>query len=247
MMTQTRQINDNEAGGGRQPAGRIVIVNPNTSTSVTERLVAEAITVMSPGFSVSGITMDHGVPAIQTIADADAAGKGVAEKFEQAGDAAVGVVGGFVDPGLDLVRQRLPYPVVGMGEAAMLTACALGGRFSVITAGQTTAEAIEGVIRRYELSARATPVRVMSGALMDAVRDPVSVDDACIRAANDAVNVDGVRAVVLGGAMFVGVARRIAKDVPVPVIDPLRAAILQAEVLVRLDAAQNRKLGEANV
>jgi hypothetical protein len=38
--------------------------------------------------------------------------------------------------------------------------------------------------------------------------------------------------------MFVGMASRIASRIPVPLIDPMRAAMLQAQVLLRLRADQ---------
>jgi Asp/Glu/hydantoin racemase len=48
------------------------------------------------------------------------------------------------------------------------------------------------------------------------------------------VTEDGVDAVILAGAPLTGLAARIAEAVPVPLIDPLSAALGQAQVMVRL-------------
>ena len=54
--------------------------------------------------------------------------------------------------------------------------------------------------------------------------------DLCCRT----VAADDADMVILGGAPLAGLARQVADRVPVPLIDGVEAAVLQAEALVRL-------------
>ena len=46
------------------------------------------------------------------------------------------VVAAFGDPGLGGLREALPCPVTGLTEAALASACLLGGRFSIVAISQ---------------------------------------------------------------------------------------------------------------
>ena len=224
---------------------RVVIVNPNTTQAVTDLLVREARAVAGPGVEVFGITADAGVAAIDSLEDAEAAGAGVVDKFVGASNADVGVIGGFVDPGLAAARIRLPYPVTAIGEASMLTACLHARHFGVLTVGRSTASLIEAIIDAYGLRARVSAVQAIDGKLSEVIHDQRSYDDRFITAANELIGVTGAGAIVLGGAMFVGMSSRIASRIPVPLIDPMRAAMLQAQVLLRLRADKTQGSGDS--
>ena len=43
------------------------------------------------------------------------------------------IIAAFGDPGLAAARELFDFPVVGMAEAAILTAVQLGGRFAIVT------------------------------------------------------------------------------------------------------------------
>ena len=58
--------------------------------------------------------------------------------------------------------------------------------------------------------------------------------------ANRAVTEDGADAVILAGAPLTGLAARVGDAVPVPLVDPLAAALGQAQALVRLGARPPR-------
>ena len=216
---------------------RIVIANPNTTQAVTDLLVREARQAVPGDVEVAGFTARAGVAAIDTPAGAEAAAEGVVARLADAGRPDVGIVGGFVDPGLDAARASVAFPVVGMGEASMLAACLLTRRFVVVTVGRSTATLIESLIERYGLGARAAAVQAVEGRLIDVIGQQAHFDEACSVASREALGATGAGAVVLGGAMFTGMASRIASRVPVPVIDPIRAATLQAWMLARLGRA----------
>lgn len=215
---------------------RVVLVNPNTTRAVTELLLREARAVAFDDPELIGITAPSGVPAIDSPQGVEDASRTMPELLASAGNADAGIIGGFVDPGLAASRSRLPFPVVGMGEASMLTACQLSPRFAVVTVGRSTAAIIEAMIEGYGLGTRVTAVRGIDSVLADVIHDQHAYDDRIVEAALEAVRSTGAGAVVLGGAMFAGMARRIASRIPVPVLDPMASSMLQAQALARLRA-----------
>ena len=101
---------------------KILVANPNTSTGVTDRLVAAGRLVASPGTELLPMTAPHGVPYIATRAEAAVGAV-----------AAAGDAGGARGPGSmppSSPPSAIPawaarascstFPVVGMAEAAML-------------------------------------------------------------------------------------------------------------------------------
>ncbi len=112
----------------------ILLLNPNTTTEVTDAMVAVARVHAAPGTEVLGRTAPRGVPYIASRAEAQIGGAVVLEMLadeEEPFDAAI--VAAFADPGLGGARELMDVPVVGMAEAAMLTACMLGRSFAIVT------------------------------------------------------------------------------------------------------------------
>ena len=106
---------------------KILVANPNTSTGVTERLVAAGRLVASPGTELLPMTAPRGVPYIATRAEAAIGSAVMLEMLaERRGTFDAAIVAAFGDPGLGGARELFDFPVVGMAEAAMLVACTLG-------------------------------------------------------------------------------------------------------------------------
>ena len=63
----------------------------------------------------------------------------------------------FGDPGLAALKEISPVPVVGMADASVLQACALGGRFSIVTGGERWQSMLEEFVAGMGLSARGSP------------------------------------------------------------------------------------------
>lgn len=79
---------------------------------------------------------------------------------EKGYDAAI--IGCFNDPGLWEARESLSIPVIGVGEAGMMTACLIGRNFGVVTVRKKLIPFVEENVRRYGLESRlirGTPIR----------------------------------------------------------------------------------------
>ena len=106
---------------------KILLLNPNTTNSITDRLFKTASLVKSEETELIPITADKGFPYISNKAEAQIAGVGVLEiiaKHEKNFDAII--IAAFGDPGLIAARETFQIPIVGLGEASMLSACLFG-------------------------------------------------------------------------------------------------------------------------
>src|SRR5262245_66278751 len=113
---------------------KLLVANPNTSAGVTDRLVAAAKLVASPGTELLPMTAPRGVPYIATRAEA-AIGAALALEMlaERRSEIDAAIVAAFGDPGLGGARELFDFPVVGIAEAAMLVACTVGRRLAIVS------------------------------------------------------------------------------------------------------------------
>ncbi len=214
---------------------KILLANPNTSQSVTDRIAQVARAAASPGTALVAVTGSAGVPYIATRADAAVAGRTTLELMaEHAGGCDAAIVAAFGDPGLGGARELLSIPVIGLAEAAMLTACMLGRRFSIVTFSGTLGPWYRECVDYNGLASRLASIRCLDGPFDDiaSVQDEKEdlLVDLCARAVDD----DQAEVIILGGAPLAGLSARVAGRVPVPLVDGVAAAVRQAETLAAL-------------
>jgi allantoin racemase len=153
------------------------------------------------------------------------------------------IVAAFGDPGLGGARELLSIPVVGIAEAAMLTACMLGDRISIVSVSRRHVPVLRECILRYGLGERLASIRTTAEPV-----DPSYVGDAqntyrdqLVRLCHDTVEQDGAEVVIFGGGPLAGLARTVADRIPVPVLDGTACAVRQAETLVALRPSKPSK------
>jgi Asp/Glu/hydantoin racemase len=214
---------------------RILLLNPNTTTEVTGLLYAAGSRAASPGTEIVAVTAKRGVPYIATRAEAQIGGAIALEMLAEAGsgfDAAI--IAAFGDPGLFGARELFLFPVIGLAEAAMLTACMVGQRFSIVTFSPTLAPWYRECVAMHGLGARCAGIRALDEAFQSISDVQSEKEDALVRLANLAVEQDGADVVILSGAPLAGLAEKVKDRISVPVIDPIAAAVRQAETLAVL-------------
>lgn len=214
---------------------RILLINPNTTQELTDRLEAAARGVMSKGTELVAVTAPTGVPYISTRAEAQIGGVQVLEILaERHQDFDAAIVAAFGDPGLGAARELFDIPVIGLAEAGMLTACMLGGKFSIVTFAQALGPWYRECVNWHGMQGRCAGVYMLDGAFssINAVQDEKA--DLLVNLARQVVDVGDTDVVVLAGAPLAGLASRVRDKIPVPVIDCAEAAIKQAEALVAL-------------
>jgi Asp/Glu/hydantoin racemase len=125
-------------------------------------------------------------------------------------------------------------PVVGLAEAAMLTACMLGRRFSIVTFARALAPWYQECVTMHGLDARCAGIRTLDGTFQSISNVQAEKEDMLVSLANRAVEQDDADVVILSGAPLAGLADKVRDRIPVPVVDPTAAAVRQAETLVTL-------------
>lgn len=213
---------------------RILLVNSNTSAATTQQ-VAAAARALAPDAEFTAIESRFGPAGIGGRADVVISAMAT---FDAALEAAPGhdavVVACFSDPGLAALREVLDIPVVGIGESAYLTAAMLGARFSVVTPGLRVAPMVHEAVQAAGLTSRFGGVTLIDDSVIHAAdRTPVLVEGVARAVATQAAEV-----VVLGGAVFAGLAGAVAAASEVPVVGSVEAAVVQALALCRLRAGR---------
>src|SRR5438132_1447551 len=141
---------------------RLLLINPNISSSVSDLILGEAQRSASPGTEVEVATAPFGVAYIETrfesLIGAYAAAQLAAEHHPRF-DAIV--VAAFGDPGLGGLREALPIPVTGMTEAALASAHLLGHRFSIIAISQRIQAWYREVVEGYGFGSRLASIRAL--------------------------------------------------------------------------------------
>lgn len=214
---------------------RILLGNPNTTLAVTETMALAARAVAAPGTEIVTATARFGAAIIGTRAEMAIAEHAAVDMMARAHpgcDAAI--IGASIDSGLHGVREMLEIPVLGLTEAALHTACLLGGRFGVVIMGTRGASVVREMIRAYGLDTRFGGWRSVATDPAALLQNRQGVADAIAGAARMLVEQDLVDTVVLIGAVMAGMPALVQPHVPVPVIEGVTAAVVLAEGLVRL-------------
>lgn len=220
---------------------KIVLVNPNTSGFVTERMVAAAQAVLGDSAQVSGLTAARGPAIVGTRSENALAAANALELAAACGaDTDAVLLGISTDAGLEPVRELLKVPAAGMLEAALLTACQLGGRIGLLTVGARMLPVYQERAVAYRLQDRMHGWRCIDLPAAYAPERTEAVADALAVAATELVQAHDLDAIVLAGAVLAGCRAQVQPRVPVPVIDALEAAALQAFALARLRPAKAR-------
>jgi len=214
----------------------ISVINPNTTSAVTDLLLASASKVAARDTVLCGLTAPRGVPYISNQVEALIGGVIALEMMAgQCQDAAPDafILAAFGDPGLLAARQLFDVPVIGMSEAAMLTACMLGKRFAIVTFARSLADWYQDCVEMHGLKGRLSGIHSSDTPFTDLTAVQGDAEERLVRLSLDAVSA-GADVIILGGAPLAGLAERVGDRIPVPTVDPISAAVKQAEAIIAL-------------
>ncbi|WP_417684439.1 aspartate/glutamate racemase family protein [Roseibium sp.] len=214
----------------------ILVVNPNTTASMTEKIGEAARAAAGSGIRITAINPDEGPAAIQGPADGAAALPGLFALIEAqmtSNDPADAIViACFDDTGLWELKRRWPVPVIGIGEAAYHVAALASQRFSVVTTLSVSVPVLEQNLTQIGLAPRCAKVRASEVPVLD-LEDPASDARAKVEAEIErAIAEDEIGAMVLGCAGMADLAEDLSRKFSMRVIDGVSAAVRLAELLV---------------
>lgn len=211
---------------------KLLLINPNTTAAMTEKVLSVARQVVAPGTELVGATGRFGAAYVATRSAyaiaAHATLDAWAEQSDQNYDAVL--LACFGDPGLDGLRELCDVPVVGMADASIQLAASLGKRFGIVTGGERWGPMLHEFVASRGLSDRLASVQTVAPTGGDIARDPEAALTLLAGACRAAVD-DGADTVILGGAGLAGLGAVIRDRVPVPLIDSTEASVRIAEAV----------------
>lgn len=213
----------------------VLVINPNSSTSVTaavDRAVNGGGAAQSLRFE--SLTMQEGPPGVISQADADRAAVLVADCVAaREAEASAFIIACFSDPGIVAARERTRKPVIGIGEAGMLAALALGQQVGVIAVARPSIPRHMRYWRALALERRVAAERALDLTVAQSGSRELAFERMC-EAGRALREHDGADVLLLGCAGMADLRAPLEQALGMPVVEPCEAAAALA--LWRVDA-----------
>lgn len=223
----------------------ITIINPNSTSSMTDKIALVAKMVASPDTTIFATNPKNSPASIEGYYDEALSLAPLLQIIETCPRSDAFVIACFDDTGLDAARCITDKPVVGIGEAAYHMATLIANKFSVITTLERSVPALEHNLHKYGLASRCVRVRAAEVPVLE-LEDPQSDAGQRIRIEIEgALETDRAEAIVLGCAGMADLADKLSTDCGVPVLDGVRCAVSLAESLVRVGLKTSKVIGYA--
>lgn len=202
------------------PKKRIMVLNPNTSTCITELLGRAALDCAPPDFTIVTQSVAAGPAALRDAADIIVAERAVLAVVGAQANLDGLIIAAFGDPALEKAQAISRFPVVGLGASGM-RASAAHGKFTILTMGAQMDALLRARVNQHGLAEQLSDIRYLDADIPDVAENPLGYL-AMIEAEALIAASKGAKALLLGGAPFAGLGRHARACIPV--IDGLSAA-----------------------
>jgi allantoin racemase len=220
---------------------RILIVNVNTTSAITEAIAAQARDAASAGTEIIGLTPRFGYASVEGNFESYLSAVAVMDRvlsYSEPYDAVIQA--GYGEHGREGLQELLDVPVVDITEAAASTAMFLGRRYSVVTTLDRTIPLIEDRLKLAGLQDHCASVRASGLAVLEIEEDEDKAIEAIVLQAERAVRDDNAEVICLGCGGMAGLDAKVRERTGVPVVDGVSAAVAIAESLVRLGLSTSK-------
>jgi allantoin racemase len=222
---------------------KLLLVNPNSSETVTGAIMESAKRVASPGTELVGVTTKGGTRNIDSAFGDYLSGaymiRTCLEAVENHKPAAV-VLAGFGRVGIDALKEALTIPVVSISEASMAIACLLGHRFTTLTMLQQFIPYQQDLVRYYGFEAKCASVRAINVNVEECVTNREKTLSELTEQIRKIVSEDRAEVVILACAGLCGYDIELSRLAGIPVLDPVAVAVKVAESLVGLGVSHSK-------
>jgi allantoin racemase len=220
-----------------------MVINPNSSETVTGAIMQSARRAASPGTELVAITTKGGTRNIDSAVADYLSGAYMIRACLDAvpshrPDAVV--LAGFGRVGIDALKEALEIPVVSISEASMAMACLLGHRFTTLTMLRQFIPYQQDLVRLYGFEAKCASVRAINVNVEACVTNRETTLAELSAEVRRIVAEDHADVVILACAGLCGYDRELSALAGIPVLDPVAVAVKVAEGLVGLGLAQSK-------
>lgn len=212
---------------------KVLIINPNSSEKVTEKIRKEAQRSAGDDIEAHVITSVNGPVVIESSYDeVVAAFHTVNELKKREKDFDAAIIACASDPGLSAAKEQLTIPVIGIFEAAVHVCNILGNYFSVIgSCGQEDIAAFRETVRHYGYESRLSSVKYLGVGVS-------GINNACEESLKECISKakysEGVNGIILGCAAFSGMGHKLTEEYGIYVTDGIADALYMAEMMVKI-------------
>lgn len=220
------------AHAGTKQVMRILVVNVNTTASMTEAIARSARHYARPDTEILATQPNWGPDSVESFMEGYLSAAAVVERvvtFDESFDAVV--LAGFGEPGREGLREVVDVPVLDITDSAAALACQIGYRYSIVTTLARSIPSIEENLRNAGLIDRCASVRATDLGVLELEEDERKTRDLLVAEARRAIDEDGAEVICLGCAGMAGLDKQLEDALGIPVIDGVVAAVKLAEIL----------------
>jgi allantoin racemase len=214
---------------------RILVVNVNTTETMTKTIAEQAQAVAAPDTEIVGLTPFVGADSVEGNYESYLAAVAVMDRvlaYDEPYDAVIQA--GFGEHGREGLQELLHVPVVDITEAAAHLAYLLGYRYSVVTTLDRAVPLIEERLLLAGLSSHCASVRASGLSVLELEESEDRAVSAIVEQAKRAIEDDRAEVIVLGCGGMAGLDHAIQDATSAPVVEGVAAAVKLAESLVSL-------------
>ncbi|WP_289043394.1 aspartate/glutamate racemase family protein [uncultured Aliiroseovarius sp.] len=213
---------------------RILVVNPNSTASMTDKIAAAARDVAASGTTIMAATVHESPASIESRTDECRALSSLLDTVVAHAKTGIDatVVACFDDPGISALRELTSGPVIGICEAACQAASLLSARYSVITTVPRAVHVIGENLLNYGLDRKCQSIRSAHIPVLALETAHADASERIRAEMHLAIKHDNAEAIVLGCAGMANLARTLSEEFEIPVIDGVSVAVKQAEALI---------------
>ncbi len=191
---------------------KLLVVNPNTTTSMTDKIRVAAQTVAGAGTEIVAVNPNSGPASIEGYYDEGFSVPGLLREIRKGESAGVDgfVVACFDDPGLNAARSIATGPVVGICEAAVCATSMIAGSFTIVTTLTSSVPAIERVVRTYSRDHLCRRVRAANIPVLSLEQEGSEARQLIETEIALAIDEDAAEAIILGCAGMADLAQQLS-------------------------------------
>ncbi|NPV75281.1 MAG: hypothetical protein HPY59_02790 [Anaerolineae bacterium] len=219
---------------------KALVINPNTSLSMSSDIRSTAERVFTPPWEVTVANALSGPESLESWYDYHLASVAILPLLAQHSDVDGIVLACFGDPGLYLLKEISKVPVVGIAEAAMSMSLLVGGRFGILAGMNRAIQLMDSMVRTYGLESRYCGTVSLDMRVLDFEEDRTQTLKTLEKASQELVK-RGADVLLLGCAGLTSFIEEVQALVPVLMIDPVEAGcrMLQAVVEAKLNTSHS--------
>lgn len=212
---------------------KLLLINPNATVSVTERMAVAAREVLGPRWYVEEMTNVGAPPIITDDAGLKLATDLMVEAFDKGRDPLDGVmVAAFGDTGHR--HRQLGFQLLQgrIAESGMLEA-ATYGNFAIVAPTPDLFDAITALSVRYGVRDKMSALLTTTTDIYVLMNEPDALVETLREMIDEAVARGDVDAVVIGGGPLADAAKTLAaSNPPCPIVGPVPAAARRLRALI---------------